>query len=185
MTHMPRFSWGLLSVFVPACGSGDAGAGVTQAVSPGTATIEFSVAGTDSYCMESRCSEGPSIDIEDSSRHSLFTVSASCASVSCDTCSTSPCPGYACFPMGVAVTGATLQWDGGYNVTSTCGAETSCVAKAYAAPGKYTATFCATPGTLTKPVGGTPHCTTTSQQKCGSVTFDFPSSTTVKGSVGP
>src|SRR6185369_7393527 len=99
----------------------------------------------------STCGQGPSIDIEDTAGHSLFAVSSSCMTVSCDTCSTSPCPGFACQIMGIAVTGAKLQWDGAYNVNSTCGAGKSCVAVTYAKPGKYTAKFCATPDKLVGP----------------------------------
>jgi hypothetical protein len=135
--------------------------------------------------MTSSCGEAPSIYIEDSSGHSLFAVSASCSSVSCDTCRSSPCPGYACQIRGIPVTGAKLDWDGSYNVTSTCGTGTSCVATTYANPAKYTAKMCATPGKITGPDGGVQQCVNSGQSKCGSVEFDFPSSTVVKGTVGP
>jgi hypothetical protein len=180
-------------LLVTACSSSDDGTpGSGLSTSPGTATIEFTVDGAQSYCAQSACGEAPSIDIEDSSGHSLFAVTSSCESVSCDTCSTTPCPGFACMMRGIAVTGAKLQWNGAYNVNSTCGAGKSCVAVTYAKPGKYTAKFCATPGKLVAPDGGGQQstsfsavtCETTGPAQCGAVDFEFPSSTTVRGTVG-
>ncbi len=84
------------------------------------------------------------------------------------------------------MTGATLDWDGSYNTTSTCGPGTTCVQSVFAKPGTYTAKMCATPGDLTGPDGGfQQQCVNTGPPKCGSVQFDFPSSTVVKGTVGP
>ena len=175
--------WTLVTIAMVACSSDDKGTAQSSS-SPGNVSIEFTVVGSDSYCMQSNCGEAPSIDIEDSSGHSLFTVSASCSSVSCDTCSTSPCPGYACQVRGIPVSGASLDWDGKYNATSTCGTGTSCVTFTYASPGRYTAKMCATPGKIEGPDGGVQQCVTSGPPKCGSVDFDFPSSTIVKGTVG-
>lgn len=174
--------WTLISLATLGCSS-DGDAPMRQTSSPGKASITFTAVG--SYCMTSQCGEGPSIDIEDSSGHSLFTVSAGCTSVSCDTCTTSPCPGFACQMIGIAVSGATLDWDGRYNVTSSCGSGTSCVTHTYASPGKYTAKMCATPGTLAGSDGGDQQCVTSGPPKCGSVVFDFPSTTPVAGTIGP
>jgi hypothetical protein len=45
--------------------------------------------------------------------------------------------------------------------------------------------MCATPGKIVGPDGGVQQCVTSGQSKCGTVDFDFPSSTVVKGTVGP
>lgn len=170
-------------------GSGGVSTGGTAGgVSPGKATIEFTVTGPNSYCMTMQCLAGtvPSIDIKDASGHSLFNITASCSDVSCSTCQPSPCPGYYCPPpSGVVVTGSKLEWDGSHTVASTCGAGTSCIETVYAPPGRYTAEMCATPGKLTGLDGGVQQCVTTGPAKCSSVDFDFPSSTVVRGTVGP
>jgi len=180
--HVSR--WMFAALAIAACSSDEQGP-TRRSTSPGKVSIEFTVAGSDSYCTQSSCGEAPSIDVEDSSGQSLFSVLASCSSVSCETCSTSPCPGYACQIRGIPVTGAKLDWDGRYNVTSTCGGGTSCVTYTYANPGHYTAKLCATPGKITGADAGAPQCETSGAAKCGSVEFDFPSSAVVKGTVGP
>ena len=78
-----------------------------------------------------------------------------------------------------------MEWDGTVYATSTCGAGTSCTGPTYVKPGKYSATVCATPGSLTGPDGGVPQCVTSGPVQCATVEFDFPSSTVVKGTVGP
>ena len=78
-----------------------------------------------------------------------------------------------------------MEWDGTNYVTSTCGAGKSCTEPTYAKPGKYTATMCATPGKLTGPDAGARVCVASGAAKCGSVEFDFPLSSVVKGTVGP
>jgi hypothetical protein len=154
--------------------------------SPGTVTIEFTVVGPDSYCATaSLCTAGPSIDILDASGHSFFSVVRNCTDVDCTTCQTMACPGYYCPPpSGVAVTGAKMIWDGSYTTRSTCGAGFTCDQTVYAAPGTYTAKFCAAPGTLT---GQSPNqvCTNNGPSKCGTVTFEFPSGTVAQGTIGP
>lgn len=163
-------------------GGGGSSGGSGGSGSPGTVTIEFTVVGPDSYCATaSLCSAGPSIDVLDSTGNSFFSVVRSCTDVDCTTCQTLACPGYYCPPpSGVAVTGARLIWDGSYTTRSTCGAGFSCDETVYAPPGKYTAKMCAAPGTLTGQV-----CTNSGPGKCGTVTFEFPSGTVVKGTVGP
>jgi hypothetical protein len=162
-----------------ATGSGGSGGGV----SPGKATIEFTVTGG-SYCMTSQCGAGAGVGLKDSSGKSL-ALTTSCSDVSCKTCVSSACPGYFCQPNGIVVTGAGLTWDGTNYITSTCGTGTSCTEPSFAKPGKYTATMCATPGKLSGPDAGPRQCVTNGPEKCGSVEFDFPSSTVVKGTVGP
>jgi hypothetical protein len=166
-------------------GAGGSGSGGSAGVSPGKATVEFTVTGGP-YCMTMQCAVGPSIDITDASGHSISGVTSSCTDFSCSTCQPSPCPGYYCPPpSGVVVTGATMEWNGSYYAKSTCGTGTSCVESIFAKPGKYTATMCATPGKLAGPNGGIQQCVTSGPAKCASVEFDFPSSTVVTGTVGP
>jgi hypothetical protein len=77
-----------------------------------------------------------------------------------------------------------MIWDGSYTTKSTCGAGFACDKTMYAQPGTYTAKMCAAPGTLTGQ-SGSQACTNTGPGKCGTVTFEFPSSTVVKGTIGP
>src|SRR5450432_1521472 len=153
-------------------------------VSPGTTSIDFKVAGAGSYCMMSDCGAGPSIGIKDAAGGAL-TLETSCSNVACASCSKSACPGFACQPMGIAVTGAHLDWNGGYYATSTCGAGTSCLEPVFAKPGMYTATVCATPGMLTGGDAGPAKCVASGPAKCGQVQFEFPSMTVVNGTIGP
>lgn len=161
-------------------GNSAGGTGGGRSMSPGTATIGFTVTG--SYC-HGGCSFSPSIGIEDSTGRAVV-IENPCRT-DCATCAVSKsCPTGPCVADGV-VTGANLVWDGSYYATSTCGSGTSCSEQTFAPPGKYIAVYCATPGVLTGRDGGPPHCTTTGPEKCGSVDFDFPSSTVVKGTLGP
>jgi hypothetical protein len=153
-------------------------------VSPGNAVIEFTVRGPGAYCGPA-C-PGPPINVKDSEGQAL-TLAGSCMT-DCSSCMPHSC--ISCPAIGVAVTGAKLDWDGTYYTTSTCvpaGAvgTNACRTPAHAKPGTYTATFCATHGILTGPDGGIQQCVTSGPPKCGSVEFDFPSSTVVKGTVGP
>jgi hypothetical protein len=163
-------------------GSSAGSSGFDAGISPGTATIVFTVAGTDSYCAtENDCGYGsPSIGID-----GLNTEGSSCTSLDCDTCRAFGCLEIACQnETGVAVTGGQLEWDGIYDTQSTCGTGTACVLATYAKPGKYTATMCATPGTLIASDAGPVQCMPTGPAKCGHVEFDFPSSVVAMGTIG-
>jgi hypothetical protein len=162
-------------------GSGGSGG----STSPGKATVEFAVQGGP-YCMTSSCGDGPSIDIEE------VNLAHSCSDFSCRTCQPSfgaGCGAIQCpQPQGIAVTGAKMVWDGSYFAGSTCTlqqSQVSCSDPAFAAPGKYTAKFCATPGTLTGPDGGPRQCVASGAMKCATVQFDYPSTTTVTATLGP
>jgi hypothetical protein len=161
-------------------GSGGTSAGGTGGVSPGNASIEFTVTGGP-FCHHG-CDGPPAIAVADSTGHGL-ELASNCYTA-CKSCSISGCPPGPCYQDGV-LTGAKLDWDGSYLATSTCGPGTSCLEPAVAPAGKYTATFCATPGKLTGPDGGFQQCVTSGPPKCGSVEFDLPSSVVVKGTVGP
>lgn len=168
---------------VTSAAGGSGSGGIGGSTSPGKASIEFTTTPLVSYCRPSACGE-PTIGIKDAAGNALelFTT---CTDVSCASCSQSGCPNFFCPPTGAVVTSAKMDWDGTSYVTSTCGAGTSCMELRYAKPGKYTATFCATPGKLTGPDGGTRQCVASGPAQCGQVEFDFPSATVVKGTVGP
>jgi hypothetical protein len=164
--------------------SSNGGAGGTAATSPGTVTIEFSP-GSQTYCANIQsCASGPTIQILDSSGQPLV-LSISCSDTRCDTCQGTPCPGYFCPPGTVAenIPGAKMDWDGLYYARSTCSASTSCFAASYAAPGRYTARFCASPGSISAP-SGTSVCMVSGPAVCSSIEFDFPSAGSVKKTLG-
>jgi hypothetical protein len=164
---------------------GGAGAGGrlgSGGTSPGSASIVFSVPAARHFCWVSQCGEGPAISVKEPAGK-VLGLATSCSTVSCASCTSSPCPGFACQPSALAVTGASLQWDGGYYTGSTCGEGTACSALTYALPGN-TATLCATPGTLAGMDAGASRCVPTGPMECSSVDFDFPSTTPVNGVLG-
>src|SRR5690349_19217880 len=105
----------LLTFVTLACGSSGSGSnGVTSGTggaSPGKVTIQFSVAGTASYCATSDCGASPSIGIQDAAGNWL-QLGTSCSEIPCKTCTATGCPGYFCPPVGIVVTGASMEWDG-------------------------------------------------------------------------
>jgi len=121
-----------------------------------------------------------SIAIKDAAGNPIVRWAGDCYTA-CDTCEMLPCPGRACMPEGKAVTGEALEWDGTHWQQGTCGADTSCKAKTYAAPGKYTARMCATPGDISTDNNGFTQCTSTGPAECVEVPFDFPSTETFTG----
>lgn len=157
--------------------TGGAGTGGTTS---DTVSITFTVTGQGSYCHHG-CT-WPSIHVMDSGGHPLDF--GTLCSVDCDTCGSTLCPPLPCFPDDL-VTEATLEWDGSYYVPSACGPGTSCFQRTFATPGRYTATFCETPGTLSGPDGGYRECVPSGPEKCGEVAFDYPSSSAVHGTLGP
>jgi len=157
---------------------GSSGTGGRSSVSPGKVSIEFTVTGPESYCAP--ICPAPEIEIQDASGRAL--VRTEVCRVDCGSCIES-CP--SCLNIGTAITGIKMDWDGAVYQSSTCGAGLSCLEPTFASPGRYTAMFCATRGTLAGPDGGLRQCVTSGPPKCGTVTFDFPSSVAVKGTVGP
>jgi hypothetical protein len=133
------------------------------------------------YCHQG-CDGPPTISVANSS--GLAFVFDNVCQTDCRTCELTQCPPGPCY-QDSTVAGATLNWDGSYYGAWTCGSGTSCLEPTFAPPGRYTATYCATPGTLHKPDGGAAQCVVSGPEKCTSVDFDFPSMTVVKGAVGP
>ena len=160
---------------------GSGGSSATGGTSPGTAKLTFKVSSKRTYCAQADCNGNSShISIKDSSDKTLRLSPGDCYTP-CDTCKMLPCPGAACQQMGVAVNGDQMIWDGRYFEASTCGQEANCLNKKYAAPGKFTARMCATPGTLAKDQFDVAQCTASGPQECVDVSFDFPGTQTYTG----
>lgn len=162
-------------------GSGGANSGgASNDTSPGTASVEFSVIGE--YC-EHGCGGQPYVGIKDGTGQDL--VFDNFCYVDCATCQSTICPPLLCLP-DVRVESARFDWDGHYYAKSTCGSGTVCLESTYAKPGKYTATLCVMPGTVSGPDGGFQQCLPTGPERCASIAFDFPSANTIqKGTLGP
>jgi hypothetical protein len=148
--------------------------------SPGSTTITFSAEGG-MYCRHG-C-DGPAELSIGVAQGQSFILTGEC-DVSCATCANMECPPLVCAPDD-AVTGASFTWDGSYFAESKCGAGVSCVTPRFAPPGRYTATFCATPGAITGLHGGTAECTPLGPAQCTSIEFDFPSTTVATGTLTP
>jgi hypothetical protein len=161
--------------------TGGAPSVLDSGISNSHVAIEFAVTGQTSYC--GGICGGPEIQIANEGGTTL-AVEPGCDAADCRTC----VPRFNCIEgprVGVAVTGATFDWDGTVYSSSTCGAGSMCDAAERAPPGRYTATFCATPGTLVGPDGSIPECNQTGSTRCASVTFDFPKDALVQGTLGP
>lgn len=168
---------------VAACGgSGSSdGSGGAGGTSPGTSHIVFQISNSLSYCKTSSCgSTGGDVGVLDASGKSLRLSAGDCYTP-CDTCEMLPCPGAACQEAhGIEVTGAELNWDGHYFEDGTCNGTVACVTRRFAAPGKYTAKMCATPGDVVDaPPSTLKQCVTSGPAECAEVEFDFPSSAPV------
>lgn len=158
-------------------GRGGAGGGT----SPGTIDITFDVEDRGAYCrQDDGCSLGSAVVISSADGRAM-TLNAGWCPTMCDDCAPQPCPGLACMPVGVEVTGASLTWDGTFFESGTCGAGTPCVSRRFAPAGSYVAEFCATRGSIQTPgTNGDSECVASGSPECVSVEFDLPGS----GSVG-
>jgi hypothetical protein len=158
----------------------------TGGSSPGTTTLRLTLPPTQSFCDENpSCTTTQHLWILDSTGQALTLGSAGCM-LQCGSCTYPPCaelPLIACPAgnFGVAVTDSDFTWDGSYVQNGSCspngpgaGAALTCVQGTFASPGMYIARFCATPGTLNTPDGGTQICTATGPQECVEVGFPFP-----------
>jgi hypothetical protein len=119
-----------------------------------------------------------------------LTLGPAYCSVDCATCSEAACPELGAIQcpagnVGVAVVSSAFTWDGSYVANGSCAAvsgptgpvsrSVACVRQQFAAPGTYTARFCATPGTLeNSPDGGAALCTPSGAQVCTEVGFVYP-----------
>jgi hypothetical protein len=165
---------------------GTTGTGGMGSTSPGTTTLAISLPPTQSFCDEnpSSCSSTQHLWIMTAPGHALTLGSVGCQ-LDCGSCTYPPCPEVpviACPTgnFGVAIGSYAFVWDGSYVENGSCAPSTgglavSCVNPTYAPPGVYIAHFCATPGTLGTPDGGSPTCTATGPQECVDVDFPFPS----------
>jgi hypothetical protein len=100
----------------------------------------------------------------------------------CATCQGRPCPGSCQASSPVPRDGQSTTWNGNYYTQSSCGNAPSCLAPQCAAPGRYTARFCAyksdTDGGMPCLSGGTPP-----PPSCTDVPFDWPAGAGVNGTV--
>ncbi|MES1166074.1 MAG: hypothetical protein ABUR63_09965 [Verrucomicrobiota bacterium] len=166
-------------------GSGRGGAGGT-AGSPGSVTFVLATPPGESFCDQLSCgSVTTHLSITGPDGQVLNQSTGRCGTTDCTTCEQLACPTIAILcpaPEGVVYTGGTTTWDGAYQATSTCGmGHTTCSQPRFAAPGRYVAQFCATPGDVTQPDGGFfPTCAATGPVQCTNVAFDFPSATPVQ-----
>ena len=161
-------------------GTGGGGGGTSGA--PGSVTFVLATPPGVPFCDQLSCAGGPThLSITGPDGNVINTSTGLCGTMDCATCQQLACPLLCPAPEGVVYTGGTSTWDGSYLATSTCGTEyTACSQPRFAAPGRYVAQFCATPGDVTQPDGGVlPVCTATGPTQCVQVMFDFPSSTPV------
>ncbi|HVT07191.1 MAG TPA: hypothetical protein VHO67_07025 [Polyangia bacterium] len=169
-----------------ATATGGHGGGGT-AGSPGSVTFVMSTPAGFAFCDQLSCASTTThLSITDAAGHAVQWSSGLCGTTDCRTCQPLLCPlvqaGLCPAPQGVVYSGGTSTWDGSYLASSTCGdAHTSCSQPQYAAPGRYLAVFCATPGEVTQPDAGYfSVCTATGTVQCVQVPFDFPSATPVQ-----
>jgi hypothetical protein len=166
-------------------GTGGSSAGGT-AGSPGSVTFVLTTSSDVRFCDQLSCaSRTTHLSITTLGGQAVNWPAGECGTTDCMTCRQLLCPLAAVLcpaPEGVVYTGGTSTWDGSYLATSTCGAaHTSCSQPQFAAPGRYVAEFCATPGDVSQPDAGFfPICTATGPVQCTQVAFDFPSSTPVQ-----
>jgi len=167
---------------------GTGGVPGTGGSSAGTTTFRLTLPPTQSFCDENpSCATTQHLWILDSTGQALTLGSVGCM-LQCGSCTYPPCaelPIIACPAgnFGVAVTDSDFTWDGSYVQNGSCspngpgaGVALTCVEGMFALPGMYIARFCATPGTIDTPDGGTPVCTSTGPQECVEVGFAFPAS---------
>jgi hypothetical protein len=102
----------------------------------------------------------------------------------CATCLTKPCPNLCAAPSPIPAAGVTEMWNGTYYTSETrvCnGVGTGCFQARCAVPGRYVARMC---GYATVGGGGLP-CTGAPTPTCTDVPFDWPTTGTVSGTIGP
>jgi hypothetical protein len=167
-------------------GSGGAfGTGGAAGRSPGTTTLRLTLPPRQSFCDENpSCTTTQHLWILDASGVAFRLGTIGCQ-VDCSSCTAPPCletPVIACPAgnFGVAVSSYDFIWDGSYVENASCAPSTgalaiNCADGKFAPPSMYIARFCATPGTLGTPDGGTQTCTATGAQECVEVGFPFPS----------
>src|SRR5579859_250170 len=143
----------------------------------GTVTFQFTAANGKSsdWCVGANCSD-VWVTIT-SSTGTPVTPSILCG-VTCDTCTSTPCPPIACrIPQPMKAQGETATWDGTDWQAGTCGANTACRGRQCAAPGHYIAKMCAS---RSVPDGGPlGQCSTNPMLTCVDVPFDYPTSSVV------
>ncbi len=166
-----------------AVGRGGAPGTGGAAGSPGSVTFVLTAPPPASYCDQITCPAGGTTEhltIITPQGEALDTTPTLCGITDCNTCSPLLCPLLCPAPEGVSYTGGTWTWDGSILQGAVCGASrTTCSERAYAAPGRYVAHFCATPGSVVPHDAGLPTCVSAGPAVCVDTSFDFPGSGTV------
>jgi hypothetical protein len=165
-------------------GAGDASSKIDGAVGDCGAfpvTFELKAMGGP-FCTGHRCQPGWFTVL---SPNGTPLLGGSICGTDCATCVTTPCPPLPCmFPTPVPPEGVQATWSGAYftEETTTCnGQSTACARKRCAAPGHYTVRMCA----YARQDDGGALCTTVDTPTCVELPFDWPSTATVIGTVGP
>jgi hypothetical protein len=121
------------------------------------------------------------LSIKDPAQKTL-SLSNNCGTP-CDSCMPMGCPAICAMPNELAAGGATTTWDGKFFVPSTCGASAmSCQSPSCAVAGRYTAVMCGFPKPSPDASFGC-SMTTAVAQTCVEVAFDFPTQTSVTGTL--
>jgi hypothetical protein len=156
-----------------------------ECMASSTVTLKLGVPADHPYCDQTMGCTGPThFQILNAQGQALSISSPLCTPICGTTCQFTPCPAIACIaPHGTMFTGASLDWDGTYYTTSTCGTNnTSCSQKNQASPGKYVARMCGTPGKLDNPDAGfQANCVASGPTVCVDVSFEYPGPTPVAG----
>ncbi len=144
----------------------------------GTTTFHMSTASGDNsdWCVGLGCT--PGFMTISSTSGADMPIAKPCETM-CSDCVPVACPALCVAPQTMKPDGESLTWDGTFWQASTCGAGTSCREKACAAPGRYKVTMCAArrishAGTF---------CMPSAAPTCIDLDFDYPSATTVEGTL--
>jgi hypothetical protein len=147
-------------------------------------TLQLDVPANHPYCDQTMACSSPTHFQILTEQGQPLTTSQPLCSVTCGAaCQYTPCPAIACIaPHGTMFTGTSMDWDGSVFGMSTCGMNVGCYQKSQAAPGKYIARMCGTPGKLDNPDAGfQANCVASGAEVCVDVPFQYPGPTPVTG----
>jgi len=165
--------------------SGSGGGGGTPNPGPvtctaGSVTFEFTSAGAPAvtYCVGKNCGV-EWLAVKDASGQEM-ALTHSCSS-DCALCQQMGCDLLCALPRVMTPEGERQVWDGTFFTQGMCGQGNTCAIANCAPPGKYVATMCAGVKNNTDPM----FCMTDPDQQCVDVEFDYPTTSVVRGTVGP
>jgi hypothetical protein len=151
-----------------------------------TITLKVTVPAATPYCDQTMgCSSPTHFEILTAGGQPLQFSTPPCTTICGSSCTSTICPlGLCIAPHGTMFAGTTMDWDGTYYTMSTCGANISCFEPNKAAPGKYIARMCGTPGKLDNPDAGfLANCVASGPEVCVDVPFEYPGPTPVVGNL--